>query len=170
MLVFIVCGYLHRCNRKFTKLFNCWLVVFVLMLLILLVLSLSARQDQTCLWLGRAEYDISVFKQFAAVLTLLFCSLSWCNYFFSWCNCCFAYFVAELVMRANQAVCLAILHWFSLVTKAAAGIFEVNAMGNQIDYHPVYLQPSCCITFLPVKDLESRCFLEFPVLTLCPGY
>lgn len=118
MLVFIVCGYLHRCNRKFTKLFNCWLVVFVLMLLILLVLSLSARQDQTCLWLGRAEYDISLFKQFAAVLTLLFCSLSWCNYFFSWCNCCFAYFVAELVMRANQAVCLAILHWFSLVTKA----------------------------------------------------
>lgn len=49
MPFFVVCGYLHRCNRKFTKLFNCWLVVFVLMLLILLVLSLSARQDQTCL-------------------------------------------------------------------------------------------------------------------------
>lgn len=75
MLVFIVCGYLHRCNRKFTKVFNCWLV-FVLMLLILLVLSLSARQDQTCLCLGRAEYDISVFKQFAAwfVQFLHFCS------------------------------------------------------------------------------------------------
>lgn len=42
-------------------------------------------------------------------------------------------------MRANQAVYPGILHGFLLVTKAAAGIFEVNAKGNQIDYHLTYL-------------------------------
>lgn len=45
MLVYIVCGYLHSYNRKFTKLLN----FFFNVLLILLVLSLSAKQDQTCL-------------------------------------------------------------------------------------------------------------------------
>lgn len=49
MLVFPVCGYLHSCNAKFTKLFIYASTYFPSVLLLFLVLFLSTRQDQACL-------------------------------------------------------------------------------------------------------------------------
>lgn len=131
MLVYIVCGYLHSYNRKFTKLLNFFFQCFVNLAGFVLICKTGSNLSLT--WQGRVwHFSVqTVCCLICAVLTLLFCSFSWCNYSFSWCNCCFAYLVGKLDMRENQAVCLANLHWLPPVAKAAAGIFEVKAVGNK---------------------------------------
>ena len=113
-------------------------------------------------WQGRV-WHFSVCCLICAVLTLLFCSFSWCNYCLGWCNCCFAYLVGNLDRRENQAVYLASLQWLLPATTAAAGVFAVKAIGNKkllvpfiCNHRAVLLSYQQQVCF---KGLQRRCLL-----------